>query len=450
MGSDNFSWDRVTMTIANHSFVESARTILLWFVLSLVGSSASSVVAQQRSAHQQNRGGIPLRLREPRIKPIEEKDWTSVERELLAPIKAERGSVPNIYATLARHSRLFTPRLIFGRYIQRGSTLPARDREILILRIAWLSSGEYEWAAHTTIGIQNGLAKEDIQRIAKGTQAREWIAFDSALVRATDELYRNFFISDQTWNNLAARYDTHQMMDLVMTVGGYQILAMALNSFGVQLEPGEAGFPTRVGSLQPEPSRKGGIPIRLAKPRIPPTTEANWSNDERELLSGFKQQRGYVMNVYGTLTRHPQMYRPWLGFARYILRESSLPARVREMLILRIAWLASGEYEWAAHKSLGKDAGLTDAEITRLSERPGAEGWIPSDEAIVRAVDELHYDAFISDATWAALSTRFDTRQLMDLVFTVGAYKMLAMALNSFGAQLDRGMIGFQKPQSGN
>jgi 4-carboxymuconolactone decarboxylase len=428
-----------------------ARTVVLCLILlSLAASSTSRVVGQQRSTNQQNSGGIPSRLNEPRIKAIEEKDWTAVERDLLAPIKSERGSVPNIYATLARHPKLFTPRLTFGRYIQRGSTLPARDREILILRIAWLSSGEYEWSAHTTIGIQNGLTKEDIQRIAKGPQARGWSAFDSALLRAADELYSNFFIGDETWNALAKRYDTHQMMDLAMTVGGYHILAMALNSFGVKREAGTAGFPAGGRSLQSGPSRKGGIPIRLAKPRIPPTAEANWSNDERELLSGFKQQRGYVMNVYGTLTRHPQMYRAWLSFARYILRESSLPGRVREMLILRIAWLASGEYEWAAHKPLGKDAGLTDAEIARLSERPGAEGWAPSDEAIVRAVDELHYDAFISDATWTALSKGLDTRQVMDLVFTVGAYKMLAMALNSFGAQLDKGMVGFERRGNGN
>jgi hypothetical protein len=120
------------------------------------------------------------------------------------------------------------------------------------------------------------------------------------------------------------------------------------------------------------------------------------------------------------------------------------------MLICRIAWLTSGEYEWGAHKGLGKDAGLTDAEITRLSEGADARGWSSVDVAILRAVDELHYDAFISEATWTALATRFDTRQLMDLVFTVGAYKMLAMALNSFGAQLDRGMVGFESSANRN
>jgi alkylhydroperoxidase family enzyme len=420
-----------------------ARAILLGLVLFSIGASAMPGPFARRSSNQPTRGGLPSRLREPRIKPVEEKDWTAVERELLAPIKAERGSVPNIYATIVRHPKLFTPRLTFGRYIQRESTLPARDREILILRIAWLSSVEYEWSAHTTIGLQNGLTKDDIQRISRGPQAKGWNAFDALLVRAADELYQNMFIGDETWSTLAKRYDTHQMIDLVMTVGGYHMLAMGLNSFGVQLEKGASGFADGSGVLQPGPNRKGGIPIRLPRPRIAPTPESDWSSDERELLTGFKQQRSYVMNVYGTLTRHPQMYRKWLIFARYILRESSLPAREREMLICRIAWLTSGEYEWGAHKSLGKDAGLTEAEITQLSKGPDAPGWSPADATILRAVEELHFDAFISDATWTALAKRFDTRQLMDLVFTVGAYKMLAMGLNSFGAQLDRGMVGF-------
>jgi alkylhydroperoxidase family enzyme len=139
------------------------------------------------------------------------------------------------------------------------------------------------------------------------------------------------------------------------------------------------------------------------------------------------------------------MYRPWIGFARHILRESSLPAREREMLICRTAWLASGEFEWAAHTRIAKQNGLTDAEITRLAAGPDAAGWSPADAKIVRAVDELHYDAFVSEPTWKALASRFDTPQLMELVFTVGSYKMLAMALNSFGTQLDADMIGFRK-----
>ncbi len=382
---------------------------------------------------------------EPRIKPLEEKDWAPLERELLAPIKAERGSVPNIYKIMARHPKMFTPRLNFGRYIQRESTLPARDREILICRIAWLSSVEYEWSAHTKIALQNGLSKEDIERIASGSEARGWNAFDSVLLRAAEELYSNIFIRDETWNALSKRYNPHQMMDLVMTVGGYHMLATALRSFGVQLESGATGFPPESGNRRgSKPAIRQGVSIRLKSPRIEPVSEATWSPEERELLQPFKQQRGYILNVYATLARHPAMYRPWLGFARYILRESSLPAREREILICRIAWLTGGEYEWSAHTRLGKEAGLTDDEIGHLA-KADAGGWPLSDAVVVRAVDELHYDAIISDATWNTLAKRFDTHQMMDLVFTVGAYKMLAMALNSFGTQLDKDMSGFPK-----
>ena len=62
---------------------------------------------------------------------------------------------------------------------------------------------------------------------------------------------------------------------------------------------------------------------------------------------------------------------------------------------------------------------------------------------LLRAVDELHADACISDATWAALSQRYKTEQLMDVVFAVGQYNLVSMALNTFGVQLDKGVKGF-------
>src|SRR4029079_5457845 len=133
--------------------------------------------------------------------------------------------------------------------------------------------------------------------------ARGWNPFDAALMRATDEWFENCFISDRTWHILAARYDIHQMTDLVMTVGGYHMLAMAVNSFGIRPDPGGTSLPPRGYETAPKPSHRASVDIRLAKPRISPTAESDWSSDERELLTPFKQQRGYVMNVYGTLTR---------------------------------------------------------------------------------------------------------------------------------------------------
>ncbi len=388
-------------------------------------------------------GGISLRLSEPRIKPVEESEWTDAERAILAPIKEERGSVPNIYRTFARHPDIFTPRLNFGRHLQRESTLPARDREVLINRIAWLSNAEYEWSAHTRLGREAGLSDEDIERITVGPEAPGGRAFDRTLLQATDELFMETMLSDSTWQALSESYDTHQMMDLVMTVGGYHMLAMALNSFGVQLQDAATGFPPDDGRQAAVPTGQGGTPTRLSEARIVPISPESWSDEERELLQPLVESRGYVPNVYGTLANHPTMYRLWIDFAGQILRRSSLPAREREMLINRIAWLASGEYEWGAHNPIGRREGLTDREIAGLAEGPDDAVWGSDDRTLLQAVDELHRRCFIETETWDSLSGRFDDRQMIDLVLTVGAYKMLAMALNSFGAQLQEGMVGF-------
>jgi len=127
------------------------------------------------------------------------------------------------------------------------------------------------------------------------------------------------------------------------------------------------------------------------------------------------------------------------------LRESTLPPREREILILRIGWLCRCEYEFGQHTRVGKSVGLTSDEIFRITQGPNAPGWDPFDATLLRAVDELHSDAFITDATWNALAKRYDEKQLMDLVMTVGDYNMVSMFLNTMGVQLEEGTVGFPK-----
>lgn len=396
-------------------------------------------------------GGIPLRLAEPRIAPVDESNWTGRQRELLEGLLRDRGYIPNVYGTLANHPEMYGPWIGFAGYILRRSTLPAREREMLICRIGWLSNGEYEWSAHTRLGMQNGLTEREITQLAEGPESDGWSELDSAIVRAVDELHADAFITDETWARLSERFNTQQMMDLVLTVGAYNMLAQALNSFGAQLQDTMSGFPSRTsmedrtGGRSGRVTGTGGIALRLATPRIAPTREPEWTAEQRALLEPIQSSRGTVPNIYLTMARHPDMFTPRLTFGRHIQRNSTLPAREREMLICRIAWLTSGEYEWAAHRGIGLQNGLTEEDISRLASGPDAEGWSEFDAAVVRAADELHETAFISDATWETLSTRFDKLQLMDAVMTVGGYHMLAMALNSFGVQLPEGATGFPR-----
>jgi 4-carboxymuconolactone decarboxylase len=177
------------------------------------------------------------RLKTPRIRPLTLEAMTAEQRQLVAP-QMRDGKVPNLYATLVVHTRFYEPRLRFGSYIQRESRLPPQSRELLILRTAWLMKSEYERAHHAIFARDAGLSEAQIARVAQGPQAGEWSDDQRALLLAADELRREAFISDATWKNLSQYYGTEKMLEIIYTVGGYAMTAMAINSLGVQLEKG--------------------------------------------------------------------------------------------------------------------------------------------------------------------------------------------------------------------
>ena len=179
--------------------------------------------------------------------------------------------------------------------------------------------------------------------------------------------------------------------------------------------------------------------MRLDKPRVEPLTEEQLDPELKV------QMRGRILNIFRTLAHHPKLMKRWLVFGNHILAKSTLTPRDREIAILRVGWLCESGYEWAQHVVIGKDAGLSDEEIDRLTEAPDAAGWSAAEAALIRGTDELHEDSFISDATWSELSQHYSTKQLMDFVFTVGQYHTVSMALNTFGVQLDPGLTGLPK-----
>jgi alkylhydroperoxidase family enzyme len=182
--------------------------------------------------------------------------------------------------------------------------------------------------------------------------------------------------------------------------------------------------------------------MRLDKSRIAALADDQITAEVRELVGGSPMG---MLNIFRTLAHHPGLMKRWLVFGNHVLGKSTLPARERELVILRIGWLCRAEYEWAQHVVIGKREGLTDDEIRKIGEGPEAPGWSALDRVLLRATDELHGDACVSDATWAELAKHLNSQQLMDVVFTVGNYNLVSMALNSLGVQLDPGLSGFPK-----
>jgi alkylhydroperoxidase family enzyme len=178
-------------------------------------------------------------------------------------------------------------------------------------------------------------------------------------------------------------------------------------------------------------------------PRLTPLPPRSWPAEMRDALAPLKppvprsadQPKG--LNLLGTFARHPALIRAYHVFVSHLLYQSTLTARQRELVILRVAAKRGADYEWAQHVVLALEAGLSRAEITSVRGDDDAPGWPASEAALLAGVDELVGDARISDGTWRTLAADLSEQQLMDLVFTVGAYDLLAMALRSFGIPLD-------------
>ena len=182
--------------------------------------------------------------------------------------------------------------------------------------------------------------------------------------------------------------------------------------------------------------------MRMKTPRIEPLRESEWDDAATALLAPIAK-RGRVLNIFRTLAQHSDLARRWMVFANHILGKSTLSGRDRELLILRIGYLCQAEYEWGQHVDIARRLDMTDAEILLAKTGPDTEGISELDRLLISATDELHADAHVSDDTWNGLTEYYSTQQLMDLVFTVGQYNLVSMALNSFGVQLDKGVGGW-------
>jgi alkylhydroperoxidase family enzyme len=147
--------------------------------------------------------------------------------------------------------------------------------------------------------------------------------------------------------------------------------------------------------------------------------------------------RPKALNVLGTFAHHPELATAYHTLTGHVLFATTLTPRQREVLVLRVAAVREAEYEWRQHLVIGRDVGLTADDVERIAAGPDADGFDPLDRALVRAVDELIADATITDGTWDELAAGLDQQQLLDLIFTVGTYDVLAMVMRATRVELD-------------
>jgi 4-carboxymuconolactone decarboxylase len=148
------------------------------------------------------------------------------------------------------------------------------------------------------------------------------------------------------------------------------------------------------------------------------------------LVDGVRKPRE-DLSALEIMIRHAELYKAHLEVAKKYLSDCELNVRDRELAILRIGWLSQAPFEWGAHVKIARRNGVTSREIEQAIVGSSATGWNKRDRAIMRAMEELHFDSMISDDTWADLQEFFNDKKLIELVILAGQYKTVAYYQNS-------------------
>ena len=176
-----------------------------------------------------------------RVEPADPRQLRPLARTTaLGSARVLRSEPANIFRVLGRHPGLFRAWLRYSSKLMPRGTLPRRDAELVILRVAWRTGAAYEWHQHVLLGARSGLSADEIERAAS-EDATGWGPRDSMLIAATDELLASSRLGDDTWAAIERELDVKGAIELCMLVGQYQGLGTALGGLGVQIEESRAG-----------------------------------------------------------------------------------------------------------------------------------------------------------------------------------------------------------------
>ena len=185
----------------------------------------------------------------PRVAALEDSEMAGETRAIVDRVRLAAGAgtaaeVPHYMRTMVKHPELFRAQMEIGTVLFKG-LIPARERELAVLRIGWLAGAPYEWGEHVKISQRYGVSQEEIARTQQGSAAPGWSEHEAAIMRGGEELLTDFAMSDATWNILAKTWNEAQMLEYPSMVGQYVVTAFIQNSVRSPLGPENPGLSHR-------------------------------------------------------------------------------------------------------------------------------------------------------------------------------------------------------------
>lgn len=187
----------------------------------------------------------------PRIHALENNDVDTASLELVNAVRAGAGAstvtpdqVPDYMRVMMKHPEIFRCQMEMGTVLFNGR-IPAREREIAVLRIGWLCRAPYEWGQHVDIAKRCGLSDAEVERVTQGSAAPGWSEHERAILRGVEEMIADQAMSDATWDILAKSWDEAQLIEFPMMVGQYVATAFIQNSLRTRLVDTNPGLSHR-------------------------------------------------------------------------------------------------------------------------------------------------------------------------------------------------------------
>jgi alkylhydroperoxidase family enzyme len=182
--------------------------------------------------------------------------------------------------------------------------------------------------------------------------------------------------------------------------------------------------------------------LRPTSPRISPLVDLS-AELQTIMGGGINSPAGTPLNIFGTIAHHPKLLKRFMNFAGLFLNKGLLPAREREIVILRVGWNCQSVYEFGQHRIIGQRVGLTMVEIVELTKDSTEHQWSARDQALIAMSDELCADNCVSTATWEELQASWNEAELVELVMVAGTYRLVSGFLNTMGVELDADTPGW-------
>jgi alkylhydroperoxidase family enzyme len=185
-----------------------------------------------------------------RVAPLKSEELTPEAYELVVGIRASFGAtdnsaLPEVFTTMLKHPGLFRAQLEMGIQLAGKGSIPPRERELAVLRNAWLCRAPYEWGEHVDISKRHGVTPEEIERCTEGSSAPGWTEHERAILRGVEELYADQMMSDATWDTLSRSWNEQQLMEFPVLIGQYFSTALLQNSLRIRLAEDNPGLTHR-------------------------------------------------------------------------------------------------------------------------------------------------------------------------------------------------------------